>query len=154
MSKCPFCEPNVLKTCFAESENFRALYNIAPIVPGHILIIPKLHLKSFLDIPESILLEYVSFSRKIILLLQDTFMSKSFNWTIQDGIPAGQTVEHMHMHIIPRYENDLPNPGDWYPLLLQKNEEMIDSMNREKISDKNMLEIITFLNKKFLDSKL
>ncbi|MBN1116204.1 MAG: HIT family protein [Bacteroidales bacterium] len=146
---CPFCNPAVLKSTFAESENFRAVYNLAPVLPGHILIVPKKHLSKFLEIDEALIAEMVSFSRKIIKVIAKAFKTDSFDWTIQDGKPAGQTVEHMHMHIIPRHENDLPDPGDWYPMLKKKTEAFIDSTNRNKLSEEEIVNICQNLKKNY-----
>lgn len=146
---CPFCQPNVLKTTFAESENFRAIYNLAPILPGHVLIVPKQHVCRFLDLDEKFNIEMVVFSRKIIKVLMEAFKCNSFDWTIQEGSAAGQTIEHMHLHIIPRNNNDLPEPGEWYPAIIEKNPQLIDSFSRPKITDEKMEIIVHRLKEIF-----
>ena len=151
--KCPFCSPTVQAACFAESENFRAIYNIAPILPGHSLVIPKKHISSFMEIPDNLMTEMIIFSRKIIRVLNQAFGTNSYDWTLQEGIPAGQIIEHMHLHIIPRKTDDLPQPGDWYPLLKQKEDAMIDSFKREKYSKDEMQKIVKKLNMYFFDSQ-
>jgi bis(5'-adenosyl)-triphosphatase len=139
---CPFCSPDIVNASFAESENFRAIYNLAPVLPGHVLVIPKTHIVGFLDISKELTIEMVLFSRKIIRTLQKAFTCESFDWTIQDGKPAGQTIEHMHLHIIPLYENDLPEPGGWYPAVIKSTDEFIDSLSRSKISEAQMKIIV------------
>lgn len=141
-SHCPFCMPNVKTICFAETANFRAIYNIAPILPGHCLIIPCMHISSFLDIPDSLMTEMIVFSRKVIKALTIAFNTSSYDWTIQEGTAAGQTVEHMHIHIIPRKTDDLPNPGDWYPNLLNQSDKMLDSLERGKLTDSEMKQVV------------
>ena len=143
---CPFCSPNVEKACFAASENFRAIYNIAPILPGHSLIIPKLHIERFLDLPDEHLAELMTFSKKVMIGMQGVFNTDGFDFTIQDGEAAGQTVAHTHAHIIPRYKNDLPEPGDWYPTLKSAENEIIDSLKRPRHSDEEMHQIISELS--------
>lgn len=135
---CPFCNENVLKTQFAESDNFWAIYNLAPILPGHSLIIPKQHYQSILEVSDNELSEMMVFSRKVIRILFKTFNVEAFNWTIQEGIEAGQTVPHLHLHLIPRVPNDLPEPGDWYPLLKKSQTEVIDSEQRAKLTPEQM----------------
>lgn len=142
---CPFCSPLVKDACFAESDNFRAVYNLAPILPGHSLIIPKKHISTFLRIDDSLMTEMILFSRKIIRLLNKAFETNSYDWTLQDGIPAGQTIEHFHIHIIPRKTNDLPLPGDWYPLLIQKTNALEDSFTRQKHTKEDMKIIVNKL---------
>ena len=114
---CPFCLPEISELVFTESSNFLAIYNHAPILPGHSMIISKKHTASFVDLKPEIRSEMIELSVKAISMLQKAFKTKAFNWTIQEGIEAGQTINHLHMHIIPRKEKDLPYPGDWYPYL-------------------------------------
>ena len=116
-NRCPFCLKEFYELKFAESNNFIAIYNQAPILPGHSMIIPKKHISSFLDLDQKKRAEMIELSVKAINMLQKAFKLKAFNWTIQEGIAAGQTIDHLHMHIIPRKEKDLPEPGDWYPYL-------------------------------------
>jgi bis(5'-adenosyl)-triphosphatase len=142
---CPFCLPVVNDSVFAESGNFLAIYNIAPILPGHVLIIPRKHVSRFLEIDDNQMTEMVVFSRKVIKVLEKAFGSKSFNWTIQEGEPAGQTIEHMHLHIIPRQSKDLAEPGDWYPRLIKNESKMIDSLTRPKHTPDEMKKIIQYL---------
>ncbi|MCG8700188.1 MAG: HIT family protein [Bacteroidales bacterium] len=145
--ECPFCMPGVKKSLFAESENFRAIYNIAPILPGHSLIIPKTHYEAYLDIPDYQLLELVQFQRTVMNKLEKAFKPDGFDITVQDGVCAGQTVNHTHVHIIPRYENDMPNPGDWYPKLEKNQKKIIDSVSRANLNDQQMKDIIEMLKK-------
>jgi bis(5'-adenosyl)-triphosphatase len=142
---CPFCNTNVYEAVFAESENFRAIYNIAPILPGHSLIIPKRHLQSLMDLSDSELCEMMIFGRNVVRILLRAFNAVALNWTIQEGEEAGQTVPHLHMHLIPREPNDLPRPGDWYPLLRKSQSEMIDSESRPQLSPHEMKEIVAHI---------
>ena len=146
---CPFCTPDILYATYTESDNFRAVYNIAPILPGHSLILPKKHICSFLDILDEQMAEMMLFSKKVIKVLTKAFDTSSFDWTIQEGIPAGQTIEHLHLHIIPRHEGDMPHPGDWYPALLKSKQEIIDSTDRPKLSSEELNSIVSHLKKLF-----
>lgn len=139
---CPFCNINTDKIEFDESENFRAIYNIAPILPGHSLIIPKTHVTSLLDLGSDDIAEMVIFSQKCVKLLQKVFNTTGFNWTIQEGEEAGQTIRHLHLHLIPRKREDLPHPGDWYPKLLESESHIIDSDERHKLSEDEVEEVV------------
>ena len=123
---CPFCLPRVRDSAFCGDERFLALYNIAPILPGHSLVIPRAHVASLLELSEVDLGAFVLFARRITRLLKRAFAADDFDWSIQDGISAGQTVPHLHLHIIPRHAGDLPNPGDWYPALMASESAQID----------------------------
>lgn len=139
---CPFCNINTDKIEFDDSPNFRAIYNIAPILPGHSLIIPKAHVTSLLDLDKADIAEMVSFSQRCVRVLSETFHTTGFNWTIQEGEEAGQTIRHLHLHLIPRKRNDLPHPGDWYPKLLDSESNIIDSDDRGKLSEEEIGEVV------------
>ena len=82
------------------------------------------------------------FVRKTVNILIKTFGAKAFNWTIQEGKEAGQTVHHLHLHLIPRAEKDLPHPGGWYPLLKESEAKIIDSDARQKFSYPEIVRIV------------
>jgi len=145
MKDCPFCKSEISNSVFASSENFLAIYNIAPVFPGHSLIIPKNHIESILNLKDLEITEMSLFATKVTRLLLKVFNSDGFNWSIQDKEAAGQSVAHLHMHILPRLNGDLPNPGDWYPLLHNKSLLVLDSEYREKINPEQMTIIISRL---------
>ncbi len=119
-----------------------------PILPGHSLIIPKKHIISFLELYQEELAEFIILGQKAARILTLYFKSDNFNLSIQDGIWAGQTLFHLHMHIIPRKNGDLKKPGDWYPELEKKfNSSEIDSSERLKLSREEMLKIVGDLKK-------
>lgn len=142
VTNCPFCNSSIAQATFAESENFLAVYNIAPILPGHSLIIPRWHVQSLMDLSDTELCEMIVFARNTVKVLLKTFGVKAFNWTIQEGEEAGQTVPHLHVHLIPREPNDLPQPGDWYPLLRESESEIIDSGSRPRLTPDEMQKIV------------
>ena len=142
---CPFCAPAIRRSVFAESDGFLALYNIAPILPGHALVIPRAHRRSLMDLDAAELAEFTGFARETTGLLLRAFAATGFDWSIQDGTEAGQTVPHLHLHIIPRASGDLPDPGDWYLLLRRSREERIDEAARPRLSDAEMDGIVAHL---------
>lgn len=142
IKKCPFCKKNIKESSFVSSKNFIAIYNIAPILPGHSMIIPVKHYSKLINLTPELRTEMMELSIEVINMLSKAFKSESYNWTIQDGIDAGQTIDHIHMHIIPRSEGDLPDPGDWYPMLEQNISDLnIDSSDRKRLT-KEELKII------------
>ncbi len=132
---CPFCNPDVNQTAFAESKNFLAIYNIAPVLPGHSLIIPKQHLKSIHDLTEEQYTEFFQFAREVTKKLSVFFDTDAFDWIIQENEEAGQSIPHLHLHVILRTKDDLPNAGDWYIALKdRRKDEVVDSENRPRYS--------------------
>jgi len=81
-----------------------------PVSPGHTLLIPKRHTGSFFDLSEqerSDLLSLLDHSKQA---LDYELHPQGYNVGINDGAAAGQTVPHLHVHLIPRFEGDLPDP--------------------------------------------
>jgi bis(5'-adenosyl)-triphosphatase len=127
---CPFCSPVVEKVTFAESKNFLGIYNRSPILPGHSMVIPREHVQTILELSNDDVSEMATFARSLMRPLMRLFKATGFNWTIQQSEEGGQTVPHLHLHLIPRSKGDLPNPGDWYPLLQKSGVQLIDSDKR------------------------
>jgi len=132
---CPFCKKEIHENSFLTTSDFSALYNIAPILPGHSLIIPNLHYESLSELSEKEVGNMFVFARKVTSVLTEFFHSNGFDWTIQDGVAAGQTVPHLHLHIIPRKPFDMPENTDWYTQIPQNEKIMLDSLQREKLTD-------------------
>jgi bis(5'-adenosyl)-triphosphatase len=139
---CPFCSNQIARQMFLEYGNMLAIYNIAPILPGHSLIIPKKHIESIKDFTEDELLTFFKFARKATQLLCKAFGSDGYDWSLQESEAAGQSIAHLHLHVIPRKHNDLNNPGDWYPLLEQNRQQVLDSSKRKPLSGKEIDSVI------------
>ncbi len=107
--RCPFC---TLPANRIVGENQHAIWirDAYPVSLGHSLVIPKRHVGSFF--------EATSDERSCLLALLDEakaaaeveFIPNGFNIGINDGAAAGQTVLHLHIHLIPRFKGDLPDP--------------------------------------------
>lgn len=80
------------------------------VSPGHTLVIPRRHVASFFDLtPEEInaCMALITEERK---LLDEEFKPDGYNIGVNVGPAAGQSIFHVHIHIIPRYEGDVENP--------------------------------------------
>ncbi len=144
--KCIFCNPEIAGKSFYANEQFSAIYNIAPILPGHTLVIPRLHIQSLFELSDAALGEMMVFARKVTSLLNTVFDCDGFDWTIQDGVSAGQTIPHLHLHIIPRKPLDLPEGQDWYGKIEENEHRLIDSERRERLSDQEYIDITARLS--------
>ena len=81
-----------------------------PVSPGHSLVIPHRHVGSFFELTEverSDLLALLDQAKQVLDALRQP---DGYNIGINDGAAAGQTVPHLHIHLIPRYQGDLPDP--------------------------------------------
>ena len=138
---CIFCRKEIIEKSFCSTPLFSAFYNIAPILPGHSLIIPNNHYESLFELADEELGEMMVFARKITSVLKTFFNCDGFDWTIQDGVSAGQTVPHLHLHIIPRKPLDLPESNEWYSKIPHSEAGILDSENRARLSEKEYNEI-------------
>jgi bis(5'-adenosyl)-triphosphatase len=142
---CAFCSPKVDTAIFAESNDVGAIYNVSPILPGHSLVVPRFHVASVIELTRPEVGRLFVFAQQITAFLEQVFKGSGFNWTIQDAPIAGQTVPHLHLHIIPRKSGDLPEPGDWYPALRANEVEQVDDESRSKLSPKEFASVTAHL---------
>lgn len=109
MEDCIFCkmvEGTLEAKKILESENFFAIKDINPKTKGHSLVISKKHYKTLLDVPASLLGEFLEEAKKLALGLMDEEKAEGFNLVINNYRVAGQIVPHVHIHILPRKKND------------------------------------------------
>lgn len=150
---CPFCSEEIMSSVFLTHGDYMALYNIAPVLPGHSLIIPGRHITSLLELDKSELFEFIETSRIALRVLLKAFSTDAFDWSLQEKPEAGQTIEHLHLHIVPRMKNDLERPGDWYPMIARNDDSFIDSFNRPRLDKQAMQQIVNELKKIASDFK-
>lgn len=112
---------------FCSKHSF-GLVNLKPIVPGHVLVISRAVRPRFLDLTKEESADLMASAHSIASKLQDIHKAESFTFTIQDGMQAGQSVPHTHLHIIPRFLGDWMNNDDIYPALQAKEKEMADAI--------------------------
>lgn len=139
--KCIFCQKDFIESSFCRSSRFSAFYNIAPILPGHSLIIPNKHYESLFELSDDELSEMMLFARKVTSVLKTVFSCDGFDWTIQDGVSAGQTVPHLHLHVVPRKLLDMPKSNEWYSKISENEKQLLDSHHRLKLSDDEYISI-------------
>lgn len=144
---CPFCIKSD-KDFYLETQEFAAIYNISPILPGHSLIIPKKHIISLFDLNSSAIAEFMQLGRDAAKLLREVFKTDAFDWAIQEKEAAGQSVAHLHMHVLPRRIGDLPYPGNWYQALEKSQENDIDTFNRFQLTEDQLEDLTLRLKKK------
>ena len=89
-----------------ENDNFIAILDAFPANEGHTLVIPKKHYENIFEIDENTLKEGYAIAKKIATSIKKALNVKDINILQNNGALAGQTVNHFHIHIIPRKEND------------------------------------------------
>jgi diadenosine tetraphosphate (Ap4A) HIT family hydrolase len=106
---CPFCRlPD--ETCVLVNPWVRAFRDSFPVSKGHTLIVPTRHAASIFELSEEEQAAVWSAVRTIRRQLKDELAPAGFNIGINDGTADGQTVPHAHVHVIPRYAGDVPDP--------------------------------------------
>lgn len=109
MTLCPFCTLP-LQRIIDSNNHGMVIRDGFPISPGHTLVIPRRHIGSFFDIDKDERDSLIGLLDKAKQELLNEFQPDGFNIGINDGPAAGQTVPHLHIHLIPRYQGDLPDP--------------------------------------------
>ncbi len=106
---CPFC--NVTnRSIILESEHALAILDGYPVSRGHTLVIPKAHAPSLFSMSLDVQADIWRLVAEVRDELQTRFDPDAFNVGLNDGQAAGQTVQHAHVHIIPRFNGDVADP--------------------------------------------
>lgn len=111
MTICPFCtlqhhpENTVVEGTYAY-----VIYDKYPVNPGHALIVPKRHVADYFDLSPVEEIEMWQLVRQMKTHLEQEYHPSGYNIGINCGKDAGQTIFHLHIHLIPRYPGDMPNP--------------------------------------------
>ncbi len=106
---CPFCSLPAERFVL-QSEHAVVIRDGFPVSPGHTLIIPRRHVASFFDVTDAERADLMSLLTAARGELERHLHPAGFNIGINDGAAAGQTVPHLHMHLIPRYDGDRDDP--------------------------------------------
>lgn len=107
---CVFCDKIKNNEVIKLTDEWMCIEDAYPVSPGHMLIIPKKHVASIDSIS---LTEWQSLYQSIKqckAIINEKYNPDGFNIGINQGEAAGQTINHLHVHIIPRYKGDMDNP--------------------------------------------
>jgi diadenosine tetraphosphate (Ap4A) HIT family hydrolase len=106
---CPFCALPAERILILADEAL-VIRDAFPVSPGHTLVIPRRHIGSFFELSDAERTCMVELLAQAKAELDLSFQPDGFNIGINDGAAAGQTVQHLHLHLIPRYRGDVPDP--------------------------------------------
>lgn len=109
-SNCPFCHPDNERELIVESATAYAIYDKFPVNNGHALVIPKKHCTDYFDLTFKEQSACVFMLNKVKQVISETYNPDGFNVGVNVSSAAGQTVPHVHIHLIPRYNGDVKNP--------------------------------------------
>lgn len=106
---CVFCKiasGEIPSKTVYEDDDFRAILDISPASKGHVIILPKNHADNIFEISDEDASGIMLVAKKIASKVKKVFGCDGVNILQNNGEAAGQTVFHLHVHVIPRYEND------------------------------------------------
>ena len=99
---------------FYQSVHSAAFVNLKPIVPGHVLVVPKRSVPRDNQLTEEESTDLWLSVRKVAAVIEKEHGASALNIAMQDGRHAGQSVPHVHFHILPRKGGDFENNDDIY----------------------------------------
>jgi ATP adenylyltransferase len=108
-NKCIFCDWSS-REILVEDEHAVAFFDAFPVNPGHVLIVPKKHVADYFDLEPALQQACMKLLNQAKVLIQERYNPEGFNIGINAGAAAGQTIFHVHLHLIPRYLGDMPDP--------------------------------------------
>jgi histidine triad (HIT) family protein len=107
---CPFCELVAGRTPASivfEDEDAVAVMDIEPVIPGHVLVLPRHHASGLSDLDESTGAHLFRIALRTQKALRGSGLRcDAVNLFLADGEAAGQEVFHVHLHVLPRFEDD------------------------------------------------
>ncbi len=106
---CIFCKiaaGEIPSKTLYEDEKFRVILDLGPATKGHSLILPKDHAANLFELQEETAADAMKLAKKMALLIREKLHCDGLNLIQNNGETAGQTVQHFHLHLIPRYKGD------------------------------------------------
>lgn len=116
MTDCIFCKlinGEIPSAKIYEDEHVFAFMDIMPLTKGHILVIPKEHKESIYDLSEEQAANLFKVVPRLASALKDSYHPAGMNLLNNNGAPAGQSVFHFHLHLIPRYDETDGFKASW-----------------------------------------
>ena len=107
---CPFCNPDSERELIVESATAYSIYDKFPVNEGHALIIPKKHYADYFDLSFKEQSACWFMLNKVKEIISKKFNPDGFNLGVNINETAGQTISHVHIHLIPRYKGDVKEP--------------------------------------------
>lgn len=135
MDNCIFCKilaGEIPSTTVYEDDDFKAILDVNPAARGHVIILPKRHAANIYELPDEDASKVMVVAKKIATAVRDAFHCDGVNILQNNGEAAGQTVFHLHVHVIPRFEGDTVNIG-WKPGDMPEDMDVIAKEIKDKL---------------------
>ena len=111
---CIFCKiltGEIQYTAVYEDDDFKAILDVSPAARGHVIILPKNHAANIYELPDEDASKIMVVAKKIATAIEKAYHCDGVNILQNNGEAAGQTVFHLHVHVIPRFKGDTVNIG-------------------------------------------
>jgi histidine triad (HIT) family protein len=108
-NNCIFCKlanGDIPTNSIYEDDDFKVILDADPATKGHALILPKNHFANLLEADDDVLAKALPLAKRIANRMKEQLNCAGVNVVQNNGEAAGQTVNHLHIHVIPRYEDD------------------------------------------------
>ena len=135
-AKCIFCNLRDERIIY-ECNHTIAFIDTYPASPGHTLVVPKRHIPTYFDASEDEILAIGKAVQICKELLDNEFNPDAYNIGINNGEAAGQSIKHLHVHIIPRYKGDVEDPKGGVRWILKNKANYWDEKNKKRITSIN-----------------
>lgn len=119
---------------FHETDLIFACVNISPLVPGHVLVCPKREIARYKDLTQEEIIQIFTHAQNISTRLEKHFGTTALNFGLQDGKDSGQSIAHVHLHILPRRKGDFDRNDQIYEEL-NKDAEMAEIRKKRSLEE-------------------
>ena len=109
MEHCIFCTiiaGEIPSATVYEDDDVKAILDVNPAARGHVIVLPKKHASDVFSISDEDLSKAICVAKKIAIAVKEAYKCDGVNILQNNGEAAGQTVFHLHIHVIPRFEGD------------------------------------------------
>ncbi len=110
-AECPFCRGEIEKEReIYHDDKVYIIFDLFPVNKGHVLVIPSRHVESFYELTDEEIKALHRGIKAVMKTLEKFYAPDGFNVGFNQGLQAGQTISHFHIHVIPRYKGDCNSP--------------------------------------------
>ena len=124
-ARCPFCNLNTTTDLVLESGTAFAIFDKYPVSSGHVLVIPRRHCSGYFELTADEQAACWQLLNDVAALIRERFNPDGFNIGINIGRAAGQTIDHVHLHLIPRYDGDVEEPEGGVRGVIPRNQKYV-----------------------------
>ena len=121
---------------FCETALSVGLVNLKPVVPGHVLVITRRVVPRFADLTPDEIADLWTLAKRVRSVLEAHHGATSLTFAIQDGPQAGQTVPHVHVHVLPRRAGDFEHNDEVYDRVEESGERVPKETRRRRATIK------------------